>query len=504
MDLTSSFVLLLCLTWACFHFLNSNSRRRRSAKLPPGPYPFPIIGNILQLGHKPHQSLTKLSKTYGPLMHLKLGSIDTIVVSSPEIAQEILQKHDYAFPGRMTTAATQALGHHRTSVACLPVGSQWRVLRKICREQMFSTRRLDASRGLRQEKLQKLLDYVQERCVNGRVIDIGEAAFVTSLNLISNTLFSVDFAEYNTGSSQELKEIVHGLMRVLGSPNLADYFPILGLFDPQGIKREAEFYIGKLLAIFDRIIDERVESSQDSPRKNDLLEALLEISQGNQSELSRNDMKHLLLDLFVAGTDTTSGTVEWVMTELLRNPKIMSKAKMEIRTVIGENKQVEELDISNLPYLQALIKETFRYHPPGPFLARRKDEHDMEINNCIIPKNAVILINIWTTGRDSRIWPNPDSFEPERFLNGEIDVKGHNFELIPFGAGRRICPGLPLAYRMVHLMVASLIHNFDWKLEPGMRPQEVDMNEKFGLSLQKAVPLKAVPIKLCPLQLLNE
>lgn len=178
------------------------------------------------------------------------------------------------------------------------------------------------------------------------------------------------------------------------------------------------------------------------------------------------------------------------MAEVVRNPKILSKAKKELQIVIGENKQVEEWDISNLPYLQAVVKETFRYHPPGPFLARRKDDHinDLKINNYIIPNNAILLVNIWAIGRDSTTWTNPDCFEPQRFLGAEP----HSFELIPFGAGRRVCPGVPLASRMVHLMLASLIHNFDWKLQSGS--EEVDMDEKFGLSLQKALPLKAVPI----------
>ncbi|XP_011069681.1 ferruginol synthase-like [Sesamum indicum] len=497
MDLIASFLLLLLtLIWAYFHLLNSNSRNKRSGKLPPGPYPFPIIGSILQLGQNPHQKFTELSKTYGPLMYLKLGSVDTIVVSSPEITKEILQTHDQAFPLRMITAATRALDHHTESVALLPMGSQWRKLRKICKEQMFSTQPLYASQGLRQEKLQKLLQYVQECCVNGRAVDIGHAAFVTSLNFISNTLFSLDFADYNTGSTQELEEIIHRLMTVFACPNLGDYFGFLGLLDPQGIKREAEFCMGKLLANFDSIIDQRAEASRNSQaRKTDLLEVLLEISQGNQAELTRNTMKHLLLDLFVAGADTTSVTVEWAMTELLRNPQVMSKLKMEVRTVVGANKQVEESDISKLPYLQAVIKESTRYHPPGPFLMRRKDGDDLEIKNYVIPKNSVILINIWAIGRDPRIWPNPDSFEPERFLNREVDFKSHDFELTPFGAGRRICPGQPLAYRMVHLTVASLIQNFDWEFEPGITPQDVDLNEKFGVSLKKAIPLKAVPTK---------
>ncbi|KAL0314892.1 UNVERIFIED_CONTAM: cytochrome [Sesamum angustifolium] len=184
-----------------------------------------------------------------------------------------------------------------------------------------------------------------------------------------------------------------------------------------------------------------------------------------------------------------------VMTELLRNPDTMSKAKVEVRTVARENKQVNESNISNLPYLQAVIKETLRYHPPGPLIPRCKDGDDLEIDTYTIPKNAMVLINTWAIGRDSRIWPNPDSFKPERFFNKEVDVKGHDFQLIPFGAGRRICPGLPLAYRMVHLTVASLIENFDWKLEDGIMPEEVDLNEKFGITAQKAIPLRAVPTK---------
>ncbi|KAL8523185.1 hypothetical protein ACS0TY_013235 [Phlomoides rotata] len=494
MDLTISSILLLCITWLVFHLLKIIPGHRRKSKLPPGPYPFPIIGNILQLGKKPHQSLAKLSQTYGPLMHLKLGSLDIFVVSSPKIAKQILQLHDHAFPGRMASAATTALDHHSTSVACLPVGHQWRTLRKICKERMFSTKRLDLSRGLRQEKIQKLINYVKKCCVDRKAMDIGESAFVTSLNLISSSLFSVEFADYGEGLPQELKEIIHGLMGVFGRPNVADSFPILGMHDPQGIKREAEFYMGKLLAIFDGIIDQRLELM--SEKKDDLVEALLEISEGDQPELSRDHIKHLLLDLFVAGTDTTSGTVEWAMTELLRNPKVLSNTQKELQAVIGENKQVEESDISNLPYLQAVIKETFRYHPPGPFLARRKDENDdVKIDHYIIPKNAIVLVNMWAIGRDSRTWSNPDSFEPERFLNAENDVKRHSFELIPC-AGRRICPGVPLAYRMVHLMVASLIHNFDWKLESGITSEEVDMEEKFGVSLQKALPLMVVPVKL--------
>ncbi|KAI3473004.1 hypothetical protein Pfo_030087 [Paulownia fortunei] len=490
------FFLLLLMAWTFFHFLRWDSRQRRAAKLPPGPYPFPIVGNILQLGQNPHRSLAKLSKTYGPLMSLHLGSIYTVVVSSPEIAKEILQKHDQAFSSRSIPAAGEAHDHHKISVTYLPVGSQWRKLRKLSKEHMFTTPRLEATQGLRQEKLQKLGDFVQQCCDSGRVVNIGEAAFITTLNLMSATLFSAEVTTFDSDATQEFKETFEGVMNIIGIPNFADYFPVLKPIDPQGIQRKSEFYFGKLLAFIEDLINQRLRSrstSLDFPKKTDLLETLLDLHQGSEYELSINDIKHLLLDLFVAGSSTTAGATEWTMTESLLNPEKLSKAKHELRTVIGDNKQVQESDISRLPYFQAVIKEVFRYHTPGPLLIPRKSEYDVEVGGYIIPKGTQILINVWAMGREPSLWSNPDSFEPERFLDKKIDFKGQDFELIPFGSGRRICPGLPLANRMLHMTVATLIYYFDWKLEPGMEP--VDTTEKFGLSLHKAVPLKAIPIK---------
>lgn len=169
------------------------------------------------------------------------------------------------------------------------------------------------------------------------------------------------------------------------------------------------------------------------------------------------------------------------------------KAKEELREVIGKGSAVKEADISRLPYLQSIIKETFRLHPTVPFLLPRKVYQDVELCGFTVPKNAQVLVNVWAIGRDANLWENPDTFEPERFLGSEIDVKGQDFELIPFGAGRRICPGMPLANRMLHLMLGSLIHFFDWKLENDAKPEAVDMDDMFNIALQKAKPLCAIP-----------
>jgi cytochrome P450 len=184
------------------------------------------------------------------------------------------------------------------------------------------------------------------------------------------------------------------------------------------------------------------------------------------------------------------------MAELLHNPEPLSKAKTELEQVIGKGNPMKESDIARLPYLQAVVKEIFRLHPAGPFLLPRKAKEDVEINGYIIPKDAQVLVNAWAIGRDPSSWEKANSFMPERFLGSEIDFKGRNFELIPFGGGRRICPGLPLAIRMLHLMLGSLIHTFDWKLEEGVKCEDMNMEDKFGLSLQIAHPLRVVPIPL--------
>ena len=202
-----------------------------------------------------------------------------------------------------------------------------------------------------------------------------------------------------------------------------------------------------------------------------------------------------LQDLFGAGIDTTSNTLEWAMAELLHNPETMVRLKSELLQIIGKDEQVKESDIARLPYLQAVVKETFRMHPAAPLLLPRKAEADTELSNFVVPKDAQVLVNVWAIGRDPNLWENPDSFMPERFSGSDMDVRGQNLELIPFGAGRRICPGLPLGIRMVQLMLASLVHSYDWKLEDGVTPENMNMEDKFFVTLQKAQPLRAFPIQ---------
>ncbi|KAI6697966.1 hypothetical protein NL676_018085 [Syzygium grande] len=181
------------------------------------------------------------------------------------------------------------------------------------------------------------------------------------------------------------------------------------------------------------------------------------------------------------------------MAELLRNSEKLLKAQTELHEVIGKGNQMEEVDIPRLRYLQAIVKETFQLHPPFPFLPA-KPEADTQIGSFTIPKAAQVLINAWAIGRDPSVWVNPNEFVPEGFLGSDIDLPGKNFKLVPFGGGRRICPGLPLATRMLHLILGSLINAFNWRLEDGVTPENMNVEDKFGISVQRAQPLKVVAL----------
>ncbi|KAF3617401.1 geraniol 8-hydroxylase [Capsicum chacoense] len=471
----------------------------RSKRLAPGPFPLPIIGNLHLLGDKPHISLTQLAKNYGPIMNLKLGQINTVVISSSVLAREVTQKQDLAFSNRFVPDSLRACNHSDCSVIFLPVNSnsRWRTLRKIMNSNIFSSNKLNANKHLRSEKVQELIDYCHKSGQNCVAVDIGRAAFRTSLNLLSNTIFSTDLTDPFSDSAKEFKDLVWNIMVEAGKPNLADYFPLLQRIDPQGIRHRMTKHFTEVLQLMSGLIDERLKERKMRNHANvDVLDALLNISQDSPEEIDRNHIKQMCLDLFAAGTDTTSNTLEWAIAELLKNPHTLEKAQEELAQVIGRGKLIEEDDVAQLPYLRCIVKETLRIHPPVPFLIPRKVEEDVELCGYIVPKDSQVLVNVWAIGRDSGLWENPLDFKPERFWESEIDVRGRDFELIPFGAGRRICPGLPLAIRMVPVVLGSLLNTFNWKLHGGIAPKDLDMEEKFGITLAKAQPLLTVPIPL--------
>ncbi|GAV57514.1 p450 domain-containing protein [Cephalotus follicularis] len=196
--------------------------------------------------------------------------------------------------------------------------------------------------------------------------------------------------------------------------------------------------------------------------------------------------------MFAAGTDTTYTVLEWVMTELLRHPKIMKELQNEVRTIAGDKLNITEDDLDKLRYLKAVIKETLRLHPPIPLLVPRESNQDVKIKGYDIEAKTQVFVNAYAIGRDPTSWEHAEEFLPERFLDNSIDVRGHDFQLIPFGAGRRGCPATEFAMAINELALANLMHKFDWALPGGARGEDLNMAESTGSTIHRKFPLTAV------------
>lgn len=282
-------------------------------------------------------------------------------------------------------------------------------------------------------------------------------------------------------------------------PNVSDLFPFLQPLDLQGLRRKATGHLGEIFRILDGIIDRRLAetSSGKEDKHDDFLDALMDLMA--TGEISRDDVTTIGFDVLAAGSDTTAVTVEWAMALLLRNPGAMAKARAEIDATLGARESVTEPDVARLPYLQAVVKEAMRLHPVTPVLIPHQATEDgIKIGGYEVPKGSAVIFNAWAIMRDPAAWEKPEEFMPERFLQAgraaEVDFKGKDYEFIPFGSGRRQCPGLPLAECVVPHVLASLLHALEWRLPDGVTAEQLDMSERFPTANVMAVPLKAVPL----------
>ncbi|KAK8562019.1 hypothetical protein V6N12_049074 [Hibiscus sabdariffa] len=508
MDLPPSF--LLCLVMFASSALFLFIRRRNNSiegKLPPGPPGWPIFGNIFDLGTMPHRTLTRLRDQYGQVIWLRLGAVNTMAILSTKAATELFKNHDLTFAERNIRETMRAHDYHKSSLALAPYGSYWRVMRRLVTVDMLVNKRINETAYIRRKCIGDMLRWVEDetRKVRGESngnngIQVARFVFLLSFNLLGNLLLSRDLLDPESKEGSEFFDVMTTLMEWSGKGNLADFFPWLKWLDPQGMKRNMKKDLGKALEIASKFVKQRMEDKKSSENNNrDFLDILLEF-QGNgkdePAKFSEQDINVFILELFLAGSETTSSTVEWAFTELLCNPETMVKVKEELSRVVGPNKRVEESDIGNLHYLNAVIKETFRLHPPIPLLVPRKAMRDAEFMGYHIPQNTQVFVNAWAIGRDPEVWDDPLSFKPERFMGSKIDYKGHNYELIPFGAGRRMCAGVALGERVVHLVLGSLLHQFDWELGGNVTKETIDMQDSLGITMRKLEPLLAVP-KMC-------
>ncbi|KAB1221262.1 Cytochrome P450 76A2 [Morella rubra] len=363
--------------------------------------------------------------------------------------------------------------------------------------------RLMQEQGVRARCIDDMVNFIEEASASGtEAIDVGRFFFLMSFNLIGNLMFSKDLLDPKSERGAKFFHHAGKVMELSGKPNMADFLPILRRLDPQGIRRKTQFHVERAFEIAGWFIRERleVESMENGlieEKKKDYLDVLLEFRGDGVEEPSRfspRTINVVVFEMFIAGTDTTTSTLEWAMAELLHNPGTLKKVKDELRSAINPEKKLEEKDVEKLPYLKAVVKETLRLHPPLPFLVPHMSMDSCKMLGYYIPKETQILVNVWAIGRDPKTWDEPLVFKPERFLEThKADFKGQHFEFIPFGSGRRMCPAMPLASRVLPLALGSLLHTFDWVLADGIKPEEMDMTERMGITLKKAVPLKAIP-----------
>ncbi|KAH9784066.1 cytochrome P450 83B1 [Citrus sinensis] len=257
-----------------------------------------------------------------------------------------------------------------------------------------------------------------------------------------------------------------------------------------GMMRRLENNVQESDRFYQELIDEHLDPKRTKAdmQQEDLVDVLLQIRKhrGFKVDLTLDHIKAVLMNIFVAGTDTSAATLVWTMTYLMKHPRVMKKVQEEIRSLVGGNKSfVDEDDVQELHYLKAVVKETMRLQPPAPLLVPRETTEKSIIDGYEIPAKTLVYVNAWAIGRDPEAWENPEEFNPERFIDRSVDFKGKNFEFIPFGAGRRICPGMHLGIATVDLALANLLYKFDWEMPPGMKKQDLDFDSLSGITVHK-------------------
>nr|WAU86915.1 birch protein [Betula platyphylla] len=465
-----AFILIFLFKWS--------STKKNS---PPSPLKLPIVGNLHQLGPQLHRSLGSLAQRYGPLMLLHFGSVPTLVASSADAASEIMKTHDLIFANRPKSSLFEKLLYNCKDVASAPYGEYWRQIKSISVLHLLSNQRVQSFRAVRQEETFLMIEKIKRSC-SSAYVNLSQVL----ANLTNDVVCRVALGrKYSAGEGgMRFKELLGEFVELLGALSVGDYISWLAWVSRvNGLDARVEKVAVRFDDFLEEVIEEHINCERrgiENEHQKDFVDVLLWIQKENV--IDRVSIKALILDVFAAGTDTTYTVLEWAMTELLRHPKAMKKVQNEVRGIIsGSKKEIKEDDLDKMHYLKAVIKEALRFHPPGYDIAA----------------GTQVIINAWAIGRDPTSWGEPEEFKLERFLTSSIDFRGHDFQLIPFGAGRRVCPGISFAMTTIELVLANLLHNFDWTLPGGARAEDLDITESIGLTIHKKISLTAVATPYC-------
>lgn len=414
------------------------------------------------------------------------------------MAREVLQTHETEFLARPRTTAVNYALFGSLGLSFAPYSPQWRLVRQICVTHLLNNKSIGSMMPVIADEVSALVRSIFEDCKLGDKVSVLPRVKSTANNIISRMAFgkrSSELVSSDHKGSEDLGDLLQEMAYLLGVFNIGDFITFLQWLDPQGLVRRMKTVGTKLNAVCQEILDVRREARRVNPSPpKDVLDVLLSVNEDSQRgvSLSDNDIEGVVVDLFEAGIDTTSMTVEWGLAEVLNNPDILKNVRKELGDVVGNGRLVEETDVPQLPYVRAVVKETMRLHP-AIALTPRECTQASRIRGHNIPTKTSVFLNIWAIGRDAGAWEKPLEFRPERFLESDVDVCGKHFQLLPFGAGRRGCPGMTLGLRDVHLMLANLLHAFDW-----LSPEKMNMAEKPGLVVAKAESLLVTAIPRLP------
>ncbi|VYS53336.1 unnamed protein product [Arabidopsis thaliana] len=468
---------------------------RSPKNLPPGPPRLPLLGNIHQLGSLPHRSLRDLSLKYGSVITVYLGSVRTVVVHSPETAEEVLKLHDSECCTRPKLSITKSFFYDGLGLGFTKWGDYYRDVRKLCVLELFSVKRANSFRNIREEELSRLVNSFSDSASSGSSVDLTAnlAKFVASFTC--RMAFGLSFQ--GSGMDNEtFLELFTEANRVIGKFAAADIFPGFGwiLDRISGLDSSRRKSFQDLDTFYQKAIVDHREKKKTEDRE-DLIDVLLKLQSQEtklgSSRITDTHIRAIIMDLFVAGVDTSVITLDWTMAELSRHPRVMKKVQAEIREHVGDKGIVTYDDLEALVYMKMVIKETWRLHAPSPILIPREAMTNFKIKGYDIYPGTRIHVNAWAIGRNPDVWKDPDEFIPERFVDSNVETKGTSFELLPFGSGRRGCPAMYVGLSTVEYTLANLLYHFDWKAT-----EEVSVEEAPGLTSHRKHPLHLVPVNV--------
>ncbi|KAI9089059.1 hypothetical protein K1719_029338 [Acacia pycnantha] len=482
--------LLILITLKLFFQTRSSGFKN----LPPGPPSLPILGNLLQLKQPLHSYLHSLSPKYGPIFSLRFGSLFAVVVSSPSAVEECFTKNDIIFANRVHVLKTKYIGYNNTLLVTSSYGDHWRNLRRISSLEILSTHRINSFSNLRIDEtklfLRKLSRDSRKDFAKVELKSMfSDLTFNTIMRMVAGKRYYGDESDFSTNveEAKRFRDVMGEISSIsLGTKdsNLGDFLPLFRWIDYNGYQKRLRS-VGKTLdELLQGLVDEHRYKKEGLESTNTLIDHLL-TSQESQPEYYTDEIiKGLILVLIIAGTDTSAITLEWAMSYLLNHPEVLEKARIELEVEVGGERLVEEADVAKLSYLKSIIGETLRLSPAAPMLIPHVASEDCSVGGYDVPRGTMLLVNAWAIHRDPDVWADPLSFKPERFENEEGEAR----KLLAFGMGRRACPGAGLAQRTVSLTLATLIQCFDWKRVNDLK---IDMTEKGGTLMPKAIPLNA-------------